>query len=120
MRSRYPRGLSSGSPRVPLWGKIVFHSERDGNVRNLYDGLGPNQTRLGFTMDRIVRPFGLPMDDRLRESYREGNREVYVMDADGKKQRNLTRHPALDAFPGWSPDGSQIVFASARNDGRSG
>ena len=37
------------------------------------------------------------------------------MDADGSNQRNLTRHPASDALPNWSPDGSQIAFDSDRD-----
>jgi TolB protein len=34
---------------------------------------------------------------------RDGNFEVYVMDADGSGQRNLTRNPAPDRSPIWSP-----------------
>ena len=37
------------------------------------------------------------------------------MDADGGNQRNLTRHPAFDGYPDWSPDGNQIVFRSDQN-----
>ena len=37
------------------------------------------------------------------------------MDADGGNQRNLTRHPAFDGSPDWSPDGSQITFVSDRD-----
>jgi Tol biopolymer transport system component len=37
--------------------------------------------------------------------------EVYVMNADGTGQRNLTRSPATeDGGPVWSPDGRKIVF----------
>lgn len=36
------------------------------------------------------------------------------MDADGSNPRNLTRHPANDNLPDWSPDGSQIAFDSDR------
>ena len=32
-------------------------------------------------------------------STRDGNLEIYVMDADGKNQRRLTHHPADDGLP---------------------
>ncbi|MCJ7509611.1 MAG: hypothetical protein MUP14_01810, partial [Dehalococcoidia bacterium] len=37
------------------------------------------------------------------QSNRDGNDEVYVMNADGSGQINLTNNPAADAFPAWSP-----------------
>jgi hypothetical protein len=33
------------------------------------------------------------------DSNRDGNYEIYAMDADGKNQRNLTKHPADDLGP---------------------
>jgi len=36
-------------------------------------------------------------------SFRDGNDEIYVMDADGSHLINLTRHPDGDSFPAWSP-----------------
>ena len=50
-------------------------------------------------------------------SGRDGNAEIYVMDADGKNQRRLTHHPADDSLPSWSPDGQKIAFSSYRNGG---
>lgn len=34
---------------------------------------------------------------------RDGNVEIYVMDADGSNPTNLTNNPADDLWPAWSP-----------------
>lgn len=45
-------------------------------------------------------------------SKRDGNWEIYVMDADGRNQRRLTRRNGMARFPLWSPDRSLLAFAS--------
>ena len=51
-------------------------------------------------------------DDIAFSSRRDGNWEIYVMDALGQNQRRLTRRDAEDRFPLWSPDRHQIAFVS--------
>ena len=48
-------------------------------------------------------------------SRRDGNPEIYVMDAEGGNQENLTNHPAHDSQPDWSTDGRKIAFVSGRD-----
>jgi len=48
-------------------------------------------------------------------SDRDGNSEVYVMNGNGKGQRNLTRNRAYDADPAWSPNGRKIAFVTNRD-----
>jgi len=48
-------------------------------------------------------------------SYRDENHEIYVMNADGTGQTNLTNNSAEDGDPAWSPDGSRIAFDSDRD-----
>ncbi len=47
-------------------------------------------------------------------SLRDGNGEMYVMNADGSNQTNLTNNPADDYNQVWSPDGRQIAFVSGQ------
>ena len=48
-------------------------------------------------------------------SNRDGNYEIYVMNADGSDQTRLTFNEADDQAPSWSSDGSRIVFCSNRD-----
>jgi TolB protein len=48
-------------------------------------------------------------------SERDGNAEIYVMNADGSGQENLTRQPASDSHPSWSPNGRKLAFVSRRD-----
>jgi Tol biopolymer transport system component len=49
---------------------------------------------------------------------RDGNAEIYIMNADGSDQMRLTENSVSDLLPSWSPDGSKIVFDSDRDGNR--
>ena len=44
-----------------------------------------------------------------------GNWEIYLTDTTGKRPVNITRNPAADYYPTWSPDSTQIAFFSRRD-----
>ena len=43
-------------------------------------------------------------------SSRDGNYEIYVMNADGTGQTRLTSNTTYDVSPSWSPDGTKIAY----------
>jgi TolB protein len=47
-------------------------------------------------------------------SARDGNNEIYIMNADGTGQTRMTDNPASDSQPALSPDGAAIIFTSNR------
>jgi Tol biopolymer transport system component len=70
-------------------------------------GLGPRNAAAALDHGRIAF-----------QSNRDGNYEIYVMNADGSRQTRLTKNSTFDGNPSWSPNGQMIAFQSNR-DGRS-
>ena len=101
----------------PLWGKIVFNSNRDGNWEIFtMDSDGTNQTRLTFNDVVDGQPAWSPNGRQIVfHSYHDDTGGIYVMDADGTNQRRLT-HSFTDEAPSWSPEGNQIAFQRWKDD----
>jgi TolB protein len=47
-------------------------------------------------------------------SDKTGNKEIYVMEADGSNIRRVTGNGSINLFPSWSPEGDTLVYTSYR------
>ena len=103
----------------PPTNRIVFQSNRDGDY-DLYimDIDGDNQTRLTDNTADDKYPVAAPDGQTiLFESNRTGINEIYLHDVATGTETQLTDFgPGDEILPTWSPDGSQILFADARDD----
>ena len=104
---------------LPLPGRLVFHSDRDGrhrlfmldqagDVARLTDGrdhhdeepaVSPDGTRIAFTTTRF--------------DYRTW--DIAVWDLATASPRRVTSHIAFERQPAWQPDGRTLLFASEQD-----
>jgi uncharacterized protein YjdB len=70
------------------------------SASNTQPALSPDRTRIAFSSNR---------------GDRDGNFDLFVMDADGSDIRRLTTERGTDGEPAWVSDGASIVFTSARS-----
>ncbi len=63
---------------------------------------------------------GKPAAEIAFASNRDGNTEIYLMNANGTNQVRLTDSPGNDTSPAGAPDGSKIAFVSDRDAAASG
>jgi Tol biopolymer transport system component len=96
------------SPADPCWDTDIFVTSADGS------GLA---TRLGLDEGRDLAFSWSPDGERiafLHAADDTGDADIFTMAADGSDVRRLTDEPGVDAFPTYSPDGTEIAFQSDR------
>jgi len=100
-----PDGTKIAYVAITGWG-----SDTVGNIW-VMNANGTNAVNLGVAG---TSPDWSPDGTKIAfSSTRDGNYEIYVMNADGTNQTRLTTRTAtLDRDPTWSPDGTKIAFTS--------
>ena len=94
---------TASSQPIPIPDQIPFGSDRDASesLKEIADDadiiVGLIGKQIAFTSDR------------------DGEEEIFVMDADRSYVRQLTTNDVGDYDPAWSPDGKQIAFTSDRD-----
>ncbi len=107
-----------------LHGQILFYSERDGdaeifvmspvgsdqhaitdnNADDFSPTWSPDHTQIVFESDRD--------DPHPRTCFPNCNYNLYIMNADGSDQRELTSLPGAEWHASWSPDGTSLVYTA--------
>ena len=131
-------GYDAEATFSPAGDRIVFTSARDGDLE-LYS-MAPDGSdvirltdRPGYDGGAFYSPDGskiiwrahYPGEGPELEDYRRllsqgllrpGELEIYILDADGSNQRQLTQLGGANFAPYWHPSGEKIVFSSNHHD----
>jgi Tol biopolymer transport system component len=110
----------SGGEAISEAHQIVYDGDQ-GLARTILavklDGSGVIDLAQAPIMGGAEEPACSPDGTRIAYvSDQQDNYEIYVMNANGSGQTNLTNHPAVDTDPAWSPDGARLAFVSDRTD----
>jgi len=116
-------GGKNAAADIYVVGEIVVASSRAGPGKfQLYAAERSNLaqvTKLSPDTASASDPAFAPDGSRIAfVSQRDGNPEIYVMNADGTGLTRVTTDPLSDGRPAFTPEGQAIVFHSSRTAGK--
>jgi hypothetical protein len=111
--------LVTGGVSQPAWSpdgsKIAYVQGNDVKVVAVSGGATTNLTNSGAV---DTSPTWSPDGSKIAfTSNRDGNVELYSMNADGSAQMRITSTAVNEAGPSWSPDGTKIAFTKPDSGG---
>ena len=93
--------LKKGLIAIPIsggdWEDVFKYSSPEQRETYEYLSLSPNEEFLSYHNEN------------------SGNKDIYIMPAEGGESVQITDHPAKDSSAGWSYDGRWLLFISNRN-----
>lgn len=117
-------GNSSGPPRVWIAnlvsGEIIALTPLESNARHpVFDWEGE---KIAFSSDHVFDQKHETVEEMTPsgDSPPDSHFNIFIMDADGKNVRQVTKGPFQDERPCFSPDGKYITFVSNRQGKKSG
>jgi Tol biopolymer transport system component len=112
----------------PDGSRMAFTSKRNGNeeiwVVSIEEALAQGDDSMAVNLtgspQRDRYPMWSPNGRQLTfNTNRDGNYEVYIMNANGSQPRNVSQSPSSDeGLADWSPDASRLVLYSDRSDNK--
>jgi Tol biopolymer transport system component len=88
--------------------RFVLFSVSDGAIQEVKSLGGPRPQRINISPDGRWIAYDFAQNDAT------GERDIFLVSADGSREIPLVQHPADDRLLGWAPGGEQILFSSDR------
>ncbi len=103
--------------RLVFEGRVIDVTNGESVLGKRYRGTTAAARRIAHTFADEMLYFltglrGIALTEIAFVSNRSGNKEVYVMDYDGRNQRAVTSHRSISMAPEWHPRNSGLLYLS--------